>query len=169
MYIVDNEHKVLLLTLPKTGSTLWKLTLCNNSKVENQGMQQLETGQKVGFIHKNWFLKNNGFQSVLQLQPDQRKEILDTYFKIITVRHPFDRIESAFFDKIMNYEKVSPMYRKNLVEFVLRRKWSGIISEKVDLTTNVTFEDFLFHIERRPNRHWTSVNALSDPCTLSDR
>ena len=81
---VDDTNKVLMCTHGKAGATTWKTILANNS-------MKHPILNWYGNIH--YELKTFGIKLLGSKHFSERdiQERLQTYFKFMVVRHPFDR------------------------------------------------------------------------------
>ncbi len=64
-----------------------------------------------------------GVKSLAHYSKPKRREILKTYYKFMFVRHPFDRVQAAYLDKLvaeMFYGKPGNYY-KNLLPVILEK------------------------------------------------
>ena len=101
----------------------------------------------------------------------KRKEIREKYFSFMFVRHPFERLVSAYRHKFEGAKdgmrstavKIRRMYRNNLTDSQYK---SGV---------GVTFNEFIkyiIHVYDKKgvmalNGHWKTFFGLCDPCTQS--
>ena len=94
---IDHKHKILACLPPKSGCTTWKAILANNS-----GSKPLP--RKFDPIHLHFgSLPKYGIKRYTELRTadEQNKVLYDkSYTKIMIVRHPFDRVYSAYYDKL---------------------------------------------------------------------
>ena len=135
-FVVDHDHKVILKSIPKSGCSSWKSILIMNSITVN----------KLYTINPhNWdFIVSKYHLSVLNKKNYTHQ--LNTYFLILTVRHPFSRLESGFRDKIVRDQN---------------------ITTKID----EVFQNFLNTIINHPkdepmDHHWRPVTWHTKPCAL---
>ena len=161
--MVDDKHRMLLLSIPKSGCTVWRWTIYNS--IVNPNIQ-IQDGQKIKFIHDVKYLQGKGFRDFRALPQEEKDRLFKSYFNILSVRHPLDRLESCYIDKIVNYRMVDPSYRRGVVYHKLRMENSSS-NLKPDLNMKVTFEDFLSYILTKPNGHWDSVMHLAMPCQIN--
>ena len=161
--MVDDVHRVLLLSIPKTGCTAWRWTIYNSIFQPNTTLQD---GQKIKYIHDTYYLKDKGFRDFSSLSETEKEHLFGRYFNILSVRHPLDRLESCYIDKIVNYKQVSPSYRVGVLHHKQKIE-GGSLTSKLDLNTNVTFEDFLSFVLVASNEHWNSVERLALPCQMN--
>ena len=146
-YLVDDQHKVILKAIPKSGSSSWKTILVNNSK-------RLIPQEPAKINPHAWNWITNSFDLQL-LNREQSKPCivskLQTYFNILTVRHPLDRLESGFREKYLK--------RHNK----LNRTNTTAVAEAFQM-----FLDYRIS-EDRMNRHWKPISQNTDPCTIPFR
>ena len=93
-FIVDDRHKVILKTIPKTASTSWKTLFVKN--MENFSDPLLNP--------HNWEMIESKFNLTRLERSSPQK--LQEYFFIMTVRHPLARLESAYRDRIVFHKEL---------------------------------------------------------------
>ena len=156
-----------LNSVPKTGSTTWRFSLLNNSGLSSSQENRLSTEKiQLYLIHKSRTFKNSSIIPAIKMNRKKILTCLKTYYTILTVRHPFDRLESAYNDKIV----VTNM-GNNLRQAILRRRHinAGRVKELAQDGKSVTFEQFLQYIMSTSNDHWMSISQLTRPCALPYR
>ena len=164
--LIDKLHKVALNSVPKTGSTTWRFVLHNSSKLPNfQGFKQIKHGQKLSAIHGGNAFKNTYTTPAKHMENSEVLKSLKTYYTVLTVRHPFDRLESTFMDKVVLHNLYS------IRERILRKR--NINEDKVKALAqdgkNVKFEEFLQHVTTAREAHWSSIFQQTSPCSLPYR
>ena len=165
--LIDTSNKVALNSVPKTGSTTWRFSLRNNSRSSSAQEYKWSTkGKKLPLIHKSGAFKNSSIIPAIKMNQSKILTSLKTYYTILTVRHPFDRLESAYMDKIV----VTNMDNK-LRQAILKKR--RITADRVKKLArdgkSVTFEEFLQYVMSVQNDHWTSIFQLTRPCSLRYR
>ena len=96
-HLVDERHRVILKTIPKSGCSSWKYILITNAI--NEVRQNIDT-EYLEHITDNYNLST--------LSYFKREDVmykLSNYFTILTIRHPLARLESAYRDKIVDFHK----------------------------------------------------------------
>jgi len=93
---------------------------------------------------------------------------LSTYFKFVFVRHPLDRLLSAFRDKF----RLVPAYMLSYGRRIVRRYRANATAESLERGHDVTLEEFVrFTVDAglrsRKDVHWTSQYELCQPCAIS--
>ena len=146
-FIVIEKLKFVFCFIPKVSCTTWKRTLYT---AKNPG----------NVLHSNPH-KNSLFKWLKDYSPDERKEILDTYYKAMFVREPFERLAAAYRDQHTNlyFRKMFHPEIKNVKE--LKKGASDITFAKFvrdDLLRNnkTTLET---------NQHWRSYEQIC-PCEV---
>lgn len=162
-YVVDRFRLMALLT-PKTGRTTWQYILWNNSLTGS------DTGlwRDPAVVRKVWqtpVLEKQGVRLVYNYHNDTTD--LDSYYKLLSVRHPFSRLESVYLNKL---------FRGNLY---YERQWGiEILSRYRKRTKNnahdysrgkgVTFEEFLKFVIFDPefDAHYMPLSLAAHPCLI---
>ena len=163
---VDEKHKVFACLPAKSGSTTWKTILANNSFPEPF---QLEADHPI-----NRLVKKRGIPGAVpfkDLSSEKKDHILNSkeYFRFVVARHPFERIYSAYKDRIvegkcsgkiryvMLKRKVRKMFRKNIT----KEEW-----KKGD---GVTFKEFIRYLKIKgtTNQHFLPAEEFCHPCLIN--
>ena len=164
--LVDRQHHVVLNSIPKTGSTTWRFALFNNSLLPGfHGLEQLQHGQKLREIHGPKIFENTSTTPAKLMKKEELLKCLNSYYIVLTVRHPFDRVESTYMDKIVRNNM------QNLRQKLLGKRGLGKrdIKELAKDGKNIKFEEFLQHMITEGNPHWTSIFKLTYPCSIPYR
>ena len=157
--LVDETNKVLYCVIPKTGCSTWKTLFVNLSG----NATLVESGEKIQ-VHGD-DINRYGIKYLNQYSRENREEILmdQSYMRFIVVRNPFDRLVSAFNDKI------------NRTRFGYSNGYSGVIQYRK--TTHdwgrgnfTKFAMFLTE-ENKPDHeevdvHWAKYEDLCQPCSV---
>ena len=94
-FVVDEKHKILYCELPKTGCTNWKKTLLKLIQPDTFGKMKWEN------IRSPHGKKGpNGYSYLNEYPLEKQLEYLDTFYKFSFVRHPLERLLSAYRDKV---------------------------------------------------------------------
>lgn len=160
--IVDDDHKLIYCYVPKVACTNWKrilLALRNGSKKNLLTITGNET-------HSYEFLT---------LQMYSKEEILkrlNGYLKFIFVRHPYERLLSAYRNK---FEKIYSTYFWNRFgRKIIKRYRQNPEKTSLDKGHDVTFQEFLNYVGDLDltnnrisfNEHWRPMFDLCFPCSI---
>ncbi|KAK7074936.1 Carbohydrate sulfotransferase 11, partial [Halocaridina rubra] len=101
--------------------------------------------------------------------PDAIKHRLRTYKKFLFVRHPIERVLSAFRNKFEKNYTSSAYFKKRFGVKIIKKYRSGIYPEEVPETGDgVKFSEFISYlIDTKPenlNEHWAPVSSMCHPC-----
>ena len=140
-----------------------KVVFCIINKVASSTIKRLFTssrGLQLRGEHTIQYMARNGFRQLASYSEEQRREIQRTYTTALIVRHPLDRLRSAFQNKIVNnwylpretHKKAIHKYRIN----------------KEDKSVKMNFEEFISAlIDWMPyEKHWTSFEPACHPCAV---
>ena len=155
-FLVDDIHKVILRSVPKTGCSSWKTMLIMNSPQYNDTIEDVQP--------HNWDMmeENYGLRNLMNFARPGILQRISSHYFIMTVRHPFSRLESAFMDKLVN----NGMYGND------RDKDPVAFHEK---TVYIYFQRFLDTVVRdlkqakRLNGHWRPIVQHTHPCLFPSR
>ncbi|KAK4318721.1 hypothetical protein Pmani_010293 [Petrolisthes manimaculis] len=152
---VDERHGLTWCKVPKAASTSW-----------------LYAFLQVAGIEENMYKDKVGRHSLLReeyplLPVPVLRNIMPKTLKFMVVRHPFERVLSAYRDKLENYERdlkarggyYYSIYGKRIVK-VYRREEGG---EK-----EPTFREFVQYLldtdVEEYDEHWRPISLLCTPC-----
>ncbi|KAJ7384480.1 Carbohydrate sulfotransferase 11 [Desmophyllum pertusum] len=89
--------------------------------------------------------------------------MLNTYFKFMFVREPFERLLSAYLDKFYSGD---PAFHNNYGKEIVRRYRPGSRPED----KNITFDEFVNYVINIGNgywnEHWQTYDKLCHPCAV---
>ncbi|XP_013381404.1 carbohydrate sulfotransferase 9-like [Lingula anatina] len=147
---VDDISRIILCPISKSGSRTWlkiyfKLNGQMNTSVE---YNQMPLPYFEPYVRKLKTYTDFGIHGRV-----------NSYLKIMTVRHPLVRLVSAY------KEQVAPtrgLFRKLLEDFLIKRKGMADVNK----TRTVTFVDFLQFTLEYPNIHWDTFNTFCAPCKM---
>ena len=155
--LLDTKNKIAYCPLAKVASTSWKaLMVYATGKVPTTNIWPS--------VHNRAFIKNIGLK-YLSESLEMTEEVLQNYFKVIVVRHPFDRLISAWRDKFVM--RNSP-FRKNLGKRILRT-YRNITNFEPSSEWNNTarFDEFAQYVAEKSlsNPHWRQY-ITCNPCYI---
>ena len=156
---VDEKHKVVLCLPLKAGCTTWKLILANNSRE-----QALDANFKGKKLHSNG-LKQYGINRLNTFSKEEQGNILRTFYKVVVVRHPLDRLVSAYNDKFCNF--VSERWTRKLGGQILNKYHPELDAQTRRMGKGVLFHEFLNHILTATNPHWRPIHKTCFPCDVT--
>ncbi len=154
----DDKHRVLYCAIPKAGSTSFMTMIANQSQMLN-GTQHFD-------VQSPDELRSIGLKYLNEFSMQGALHRLKRYTKIIVLRHPFDRLMSAYNDKfILKRNKYNKWYNST-IETLLGGEYAPRDGQRI------SFEDFIqLLVEGRKkgkfrNPHWASYMSLCHPCLV---
>ncbi|XP_069982069.1 carbohydrate sulfotransferase 11 isoform X2 [Penaeus vannamei] len=161
-FLVDDKHKAIYCYVPKTACTNWKrLWMILTGLVEVKDPKEIHSS----IPH----LVHNKMRLVRQkLTKSQVQKKLETYTKMIVVRHPFERLLSAYLDKFV--DPGSSFYKKSFA-LPIMQKYRGKDSHVSETGDGLTFGEFVKYVTslkqyRHFDEHWKPAAELCYPCAV---
>ncbi|KAJ0062559.1 hypothetical protein NL108_017097 [Boleophthalmus pectinirostris] len=170
---VSDAHKILFCQTPKVGNTQWKKVLI----VLNGAFPNVEEIPE-NIVHNH---EKNGLPRLSSYRPPEITHRLDSYFKFLIVRDPFERLISAFKDKFVLNPRFEPWYKLDIAPAIIRkyRRFHGDHGAAEDERgAGLRFEDFVRYLGDAEGRHrldrqfgahiihWLSYVELCAPCDI---
>ncbi|XP_072899586.1 carbohydrate sulfotransferase 10 isoform X1 [Hemitrygon akajei] len=140
---VCDKHKILFCQTPKVGNTQWKKVLI----VLNGEFKSIEDIPEP-LIHNH---EKNGLPRLSSYSAPEVTKRLNTYFKFLIVRDPFERLISAFKDKFLKNPRFEPWYKFKIAPAIIQ-KYRRNRTE----TKGLQFDDFIRYLGD-PNHKWLDV------------
>ncbi|XP_071481491.1 carbohydrate sulfotransferase 11-like [Diadema antillarum] len=177
--IVDDKYKLMYCFVPKVACTSWKrvfLVLKGVMKYPDE-LPQPVVNNKVGPLKLKFIRSFN---------VSKHKEILENYTKFIVVRKPFQRILSAFKNKLfagstspsaMIFQKTCGVHILNTYRSNNSRAFNGKVKRMRKkgrkFRYDLQFEEFVKFLtnssepsHRRNNPHWKEIYKTCWPCHI---
>lgn len=167
---VCDKHKILFCQTPKVGNTQWKKVLI----VLNGRFPAVHNVPEY-LVHDH---ARNGLPRLSSLTPQEISHRLNTYFKFLIVRDPFERLISAFKDKFVKNPRNEPWYKQDIAPVIIR-KYRKSHRDSELTPSGLHFEDFVRYLgdvgdhRRRMDQqfgariiHWVTYTELCAPCEI---
>ena len=147
--LVSDRFKILICVNWKTGSSTLKSVLLNNSAFGNwreadhfsADLKPLSSFPMSGLLYR-----------------------IRNYFNVIMVRHPLDRLVSAYNDKL----NMDIVYRNRLAPKIIDKYHINVTEEDYDQGKGVSFKMLLQYIKDGGNDpHWAVYNGMCRPCHVA--
>ncbi|XP_057305779.1 carbohydrate sulfotransferase 13-like [Hydractinia symbiolongicarpus] len=160
--LASDRYSLLYCSVPKVACTNWKrMFLVFEGKMKD--MFSIKNKDK---IHT---LRYKTFSGMRNYEKEWRKNI---YFSFMFVRHPFERLFSAYRNKFQN--PTNPHYQRVIGSTILRLFRKNLTRMQYIQGKGVTFREFLqyiLHIFRRRgsqgfDEHWQIMMNICSPCTM---
>ena len=160
--LVDEKHQSLYCFIPKVGCTNWKTLL----------VQLIGKGSNTTRVHKKNDIAKAGLVRLSQYSEEDASHFLETYFKFMFVRDPFERLLSAYKDKFATYNEFTKHFQTKYGRDIIKtyRKNPSLLSLR--LGHDVTFGEFVKYVidsyknNEEFNPHWRPFLDLCGPCDI---
>lgn len=102
---------------------------------------------------------------------------MDNYAKLLIVRHPLERLLSAYRNKFESRTNSSSQFQQEIGRSIIKELRRNASNESLLLGDDVTFLEFIHYItagnasliendQESFNEHWESINGLCNPCAV---
>ena len=159
--VVDRKHKLLYCYIPKVASSNMKrlmLTLQNMTDDSNAIK----------------YFDQRGFEFLSDVKTSQERDrILKTFLKFIFVRHPLDRIFSAYRNKLSASGGKNIPFQIKFGRYIVQKYRKSSVPPDEVKGDDVTFEEFVKYLIDRENElqymneHWMPMYQLCQPCYVN--
>lgn len=163
--LVDEQHELLYCYVPKVACTNWKRVL------------MVVTGKWPGNdpmeIPADQAHSPSTFQRLSNYTLSEIERMLATYDKLIVVRHPLERLLSAYRNKLeAKHEKSSKYFQTRFGKKIIRRYRQNATVESLKNGDDVTFREFVQFVtddssNETRNEHWKPIYELCHPCLVN--
>ncbi|CAH0394765.1 unnamed protein product [Bemisia tabaci] len=161
--LVDRKHKLLYCYVPKVACTNWKRVLMVLSGLSNSSDASAipaDVAHKPGTITR-----------LSDLDPEEAQLLLDTYTKFIFVRHPFERLLSAYRNKLEQHWLSSKYFQSRFGRHIVKHYRPNPTNHSLLWGDDVTFQEFVTFLIARENmtanEHWLPIEDLCRPCYIN--
>ncbi|CAH1380720.1 unnamed protein product [Tenebrio molitor] len=165
---VAQGKSITVVVLRHFETSLSVVVACTNWKRILMVLTGLSSSSNLVDIPGSLAHADNSTLRLSQLEDGDIRHCLDHYTTFVMVRHPFERLLSAYRNKFENtYTKYFQLrYGKSII-----KKYRANATDS-DLQTgvNVTFREFVLYIldgGAGDNEHWAPVYDLCHPCSLN--
>lgn len=164
--IVNDRLKTLYCYVPKAGSSSWKALFVKLSGIHPPTSKN---GEAFRVYHLRDTLFRANITQLVKFSPEERQHKLDTYFKFLIVRHPLDRLASAFYDKFRYDYSYTVQLRKKLAPFIIEhfRNRHGVTVQQSKVNFDEFIDFILSGLKQATNEHWATYQRLCQPCMVN--
>ncbi|XP_013201224.2 carbohydrate sulfotransferase 11 [Amyelois transitella] len=164
--LIDDTHKLLYCYVPKVACTNWKRVLMIlGGKWNDTDILSIPPS----LPHSQGMFKN-----LSMVSPEERNFLLENYHKMIIVRNPFERLLSAYRNKLEGETLTAKYFQERVGRRIIKAYRENPTNESLELGNDVTFKEFALFLTSKleemadvaSNEHWQPITDLCHPCLV---
>lgn len=107
------------------------------------------------------------------LDPDLAEACLGNYTSFLMVRHPFERLLSAFRNKLEDTLPSARYFQARIGRYIIKKYRPDATQHEIETGDSVTFREFVRYLieegieQEDTNEHWRPVHQLCQPCSVN--
>lgn len=163
--LVDHKHRFLYCYVPKVACTNWKrvlMVLTDRSNATDLMQIPASLAHANGTLTKLPDLPNADIQRILY-----------NYTSFLMVRHPFERLLSAYRNKLEDNQASAKYFQVRIGRYIIKKYRQNPTKEELEKGDNVSFREFVRYLideklgGESANEHWKPIYQLCFPCALN--
>lgn len=178
--LVDDGHRAIYCYVPKVSCTTWKQVWAALT-----GTLKTSKKHEIPSVSPHYLTKKMSLLGQKLSREELRRKI-QTYTKFLVVRHPLERLLSAFRNKLEGNGRPARVFKRVYGAKIIREYRRGPESSRENTTSvenlekesakttgeDVRFSEFVsFLLDKKDlaivNEHWRPYESLCHPCALS--
>lgn len=166
--LVDEKHRLLYCYVPKVACTNWKrvfmiLTGKSEASSSDQRRPYNVSGIPSYLVHRKGMFRRLSDYSLNEINYR-----LNNFTKYLFVRHPFERLLSAYRNKLEDRSVNSKYFQLRIGRQIVRKYRTSPSNRSLAYGDDVTFAEFVTYLTEQHastyNEHWKPIADLCYPC-----
>merc|ERR1719228_3047128 len=165
-FFVQKEHGLMWCKVPKAASTSWLHAYLTMAHVQEYQIPEDNGMGLHAFLREKYPL----------LSKNLNKQFMPVSLKFLVVRHPFERVISAYMDKLADYTRdlkyrggyYYAMYGADIVSKLRPKYQEKFPKNPLFMRKEPSFVEFVEYLVETPNtkydEHWKPQFLLCPPC-----
>lgn len=163
--LVDHKHKLLYCYVPKVACTNWKrvlMVLTQRSNVTNL----MDIPASVAHA-------NASLTRLSEFNENDAKFYLNNYTSFLMVRQPFERLLSAYRNKLEDNLPSAKYFQARIGRYIIKNYRPNATENDLKNGDNVSFHEFVQYLTTEgikndtANEHWKPIYQLCYPCLIN--
>ena len=146
--LINHKHKIIYCPIPKNACSIFKIMMVEHSEDRERYLNSQINIHRYASALKNTAVVLDNLDYLKR--PD--------YFKFTILRNPFNRLVSAYLDKIVKRE-IPEVFAQELIHKVQQS-----INKNYDLEKSISFQEFIQYVANTEdyylNPHWKSQSSF---------
>ena len=181
-FFVQREHGLMWCKVPKAASTSWLHAYLNLANIPEHEIPEVLRGLEMLKLCLNYDQDNGmGLHAFLRdkyplLSKNLNKQFMPVSLKFLVVRHPFERVISAYMDKMEDYARdlkyrggyYYAMYGADIVAKYRKKYQEKFPKNPLFMRKEPSFVEFVEFLIETPvsnyDEHWKPQFILCPPC-----
>uniref|UniRef100_A0A0A9Z3E0 Carbohydrate sulfotransferase n=2 Tax=Lygus hesperus TaxID=30085 RepID=A0A0A9Z3E0_LYGHE len=160
--LVDSKHQLLYCYVPKVACTNWKrIFMILTGRTNASDVLSIPAHEAHS---RSVYLTLRNYTTI------DAEYLLNTYTKFLFVRHPFERLLSAYRNKLEQNYLSSKYFQERIGKYIIQNYRSSLKNVSQIKGNDVTFEEFTTFLVNSAkngfNEHWKPIHSLCEPCYI---
>ncbi|XP_025834252.1 carbohydrate sulfotransferase 11 isoform X2 [Agrilus planipennis] len=170
---VAQGQSITVTILRHSETPLLVVVGCTNWKRVFMVLTDKSNATNLWDIPANIAHANSSTLKISNLPKLEALSYLNNFTSFLMVRHPFERLLSAFRNKLEDQSESAKYFQTRIGRYIVKKYRPNATSDEIKSGKNITFREFAQYLIREgvtnelANEHWMPVNDLCQPCLIN--